>query len=178
MFNENYLDLRKKAFQLLEEKFPNEMRFSSAIKNQPYWTHLLNVHNYLITYGETDENVLIAALLHDAVEDSDISVSYLSLNFNAEIAKIVELLSKPSNYEDCDADIFYTNILKSKNVGALKIKVFDRIDNLLTNMAFNSDIIKVQKYINETEKYFRPIAEKVGLEIYLDSVIVYLKKNL
>lgn len=171
MNNTEYKQLRKKAFKLVYSKSKNEFRYFSPIEKQPYWTHLMNVHNYLVTWGETDYEVLIASILHDIVEDSDITISYIKGAFGKKVSDIVDICTKKTNQSD---QVFYTKILESKIVGAARIKTFDRIDNIITNYAYSDmekNPLKKQLKIDECVKYFIPIAKKAKLEKQFNSVL-------
>jgi GTP diphosphokinase / guanosine-3',5'-bis(diphosphate) 3'-diphosphatase len=151
-----------------------QMRFTSPLPNQPYWTHLMNVHNLLISWGVKDYEVLLAAVLHDLVEDSDVTLDYLKKNLSPKTAKLIALVSKPNNYSKEDARIFYGNISKNKN--AILIKIADRIDNLLTHKVYLKNKEELKDSILETKKYFKPMAKKVRLEKILKTVILYCEK--
>lgn len=171
---EEYLKLRKLAFNLVAKKSDGEMRHFSPIKNQPYWTHLMNVHNYLVIKELEDYEILLAAILHDIVEDSDVSIADITQNFNTRIATIVEAVTKKENYTPKD---FYTNILNNSDLGPCYIKVSDRIDNILTNYCYSYEKCQYYDQIEETRHWFIPMAERVGLVDDLISAINYYSKH-
>ena len=82
---------------------------------EPYYEHCLRVHNILKALDET-EDVLIAALLHDVVEDTEYTCSDIAKLFGEGVAMLVLECTKP-----------YTH-LHSRN--ALKIKFADMLDNV------------------------------------------------
>lgn len=169
-----YRELEKKAWALVAEKAGNEMRNSSAIPNQPYWTHLIEVHMAQVVNGVTDPEELLATILHDVVEDSDVTANYLAKEFSQKIADIVSLVSKPEPFVP---ETFYGSIMSAdEGIGlpAMRIKVHDRINNLITNMAHNLPE-KAEKYAAEARQYFMPMAEKVGLVQQLESAIRYVE---
>lgn len=172
---DTYIELRKKAFLLVKETSGDEMRYYSPIENQPYWTHLMNVHNFLITMAVDDYEILLAAILHDIVEDSNITIDQIEKEYSKRVAKIVHLTTKPNEYVPKD---FYNKVLKSKELGAKMIKVADRIDNMLTNYCYSEKAISTDKYLKETEDYFEPIALQIGWLRPLQSAIDYYKKHL
>lgn len=170
-----YIELRTQAFELVYEKSKGEMRYYSPIEKQPYWTHLMNVHNFLIIRGETDHEILLAAILHDVIEDSDITVEYLTKHFSIRISEHVQIVSKPDNF---DPEIFYKKILNNWDVAPMKIKVADRIDNMLTNYCYSDKATNTEKYLIETKKYFVPMAKKLGWEESLQNALLYYQKHL
>lgn len=169
-----YRKLEKKAWTLVAVKAGNEMRNSSAVPNQPYWTHLIEVHMAQITNGITDPEELLATILHDIVEDSDVTAEYLAKEFSQKIASIVSLVSKPEPFMP---EVFYGAIMSAdEHIGlpAMRIKVHDRINNLITNMAHNVPD-KAKKYTAEAQQYFTPMADKVGLIEPLEHAIRYVE---
>lgn len=169
-----YLKFRSNAFRLVEKSSDGEMRYFSPIENQPYWTHLMNVHNFLVINGEKDYEILVASILHDILEDTQISSDYLSKYFTERISKIVGLVSK---YNGIDEKTFYENILKSDDLGPSKIKVADRIDNILTNYCYSGGKVNIREKIIETRQYFIPMARRAGWLNPLREAIRFLEKN-
>jgi len=169
-----YRSLEKKAWALVAEKAGNEMRYYSAVPNQPYWTHMMEVHMALITHGVTDAEELLASILHDIVEDSDVTTAYLAREFSPRIAAIVGLVSKPDPFVP---EPFYSAIMMADDdigLPAMRIKVHDRINNLITNMTHNAPS-KAQEYATEARRYFMPMAKRVGLTQPLQNAIQYVE---
>ncbi len=168
-----YHALEKKAWALVAEKSNGEMRFSSAIPGQPYWTHLLEVHMAQVIGGVTDPEELLATILHDVVEDSDVTVEQLTFEYSSKIAAIVHIVSKPEPFIPAT---FYGNIMSASTdirLPAMRIKVRDRINNLITNMAHNTPE-KARAYVEEAGQYFMPMANQVGLTEELSRTIQYV----
>lgn len=92
-------------------------------EGEPYIGHLERVSNKL-----TKENTRIAGLLHDVVEDTELTFNDLrNLNFNEEIIEIVNLVTnttKDKSYHDK-----ITSIIESNNIEAIKLKYSDMSDN-------------------------------------------------
>lgn len=171
-----YRELEAKAWALVAEKAGNETRFASPVPNQPYWTHAMEVHMAQIVGGVTDREELIATILHDIVEDSDVTTEYLAAEFSPRIAAIVGLVSKP---EPFDPETFYGNIMIADEdiaLPAMRVKVRDRINNLITNMAHNRPE-KARAYLAEARRYFMPMAERVGLVDELERTIEYVAQT-
>ena len=169
-----YIELRTKAYDLVKLKSGDELRYYSPIEGQPYWTHLMNVHNFLIVQGVKDYEVLIASILHDIVEDSNITIKQISNEYTPRIAQLVSLTTKPK--ERYDSNVFYSAILEDED--ACKIKLADRIDNMLTNYCYSKQAMRTGKYIEETKSYFIPMAEKVGWQNELSNAMTYYEKHI
>lgn len=81
----------------LTERFDAALAYASALHRSqartssgvPYVAHLLAVAALVLESGEADEDVVIAALLHDAIEDQGVTVDDLSARFGARVASIV-----------------------------------------------------------------------------------------
>lgn len=133
----------------------------------PYIIHPLEVTSYLINLGIDDDITCAAAILHDVVEDCDISDPYNELaekyNLNKEIIDIVLLLTKPKDYKENDPTLekYYSKIKTNKK--ATIIKLSDRANNLSTIDAFTKE--KMIEYVNETKNLIFPIC-KYGKAYY------------
>jgi (p)ppGpp synthase/HD superfamily hydrolase len=94
--------------------------------DQPYWTHPLQVANVLYRELNGHGDEILAALLHDVVEDTEYSLSDLSsIGFNEETLEIVDLLTKqPGSYEEN-----IQRIIDSGNKSAMRVKLADNMVN-------------------------------------------------
>lgn len=175
--SKDYFDLRLKAFELLEKTTEGYFEKSSAFSFHPNRIHPWSLHLRLIVYGVTDRETLLAAILHDVVEDSETSMEDIRQEFGGRVAQIVDLLSKPKGLAEKEGeDEFYGRLLESNDKDAITIKVFDRIDNILANWTFKTDLKRVNWYLDNTKKYYTPLAEQVGLTKELNRIIGYLQE--
>jgi (p)ppGpp synthase/HD superfamily hydrolase len=89
----------------------------------PYFLHPIKVANNILN---ATENEYIAALLHDVVEDTSYTLSYIAGRWNTEVADIVALLTKDNSlsYEDN-----ISRIIDSGNVSAMLVKYSDNLIN-------------------------------------------------
>lgn len=90
----------------------------------PYFTHFLEVAEE-VPYPTEDE--LVAAMLHDIVEDTEVTLEQVSCQFGDNVSRVVSLLTKNPDlsYQD---NIF--RIIASKNKSAMKIKWADNLVNM------------------------------------------------
>ncbi|MDF2378604.1 MAG: HD domain-containing protein [Candidatus Gracilibacteria bacterium] len=128
----------------------------------PFVSHPYAVQALLRNAGVDDEEVLTAALLHDILEDTDLSKSYLAFRFGLRIADIVEMLSKQ--------DFWTTDFCKMKSnmdemeIGfghhpeAVVIKMADRLHNLQTIEGFKPK--KQQEYLYESTEVLMPVFDR------------------
>ena len=97
--------------------------------NIPYAIHPVRVILILRSVGFSEfehENLMIAALCHDLIEDTDTTFEEISDQFGVQVALIVDELSRPDNTNKND----WINTFETKSKEAKIIKMADRIDNL------------------------------------------------
>jgi (p)ppGpp synthase/HD superfamily hydrolase len=137
----------------------NQMRHSG----DPYFYHLLEVAN-LTTQYLFDTESIVAALLHDAVEDTDSFIEQIELIFNKEIADIVNILSKiTKDYKLSKEETFYKiNNTQDTKRKAIIIKVIDRLHNMRT-IHHIKPLSKQKRIASETLQFYIPLAKSVNL---------------
>jgi GTP pyrophosphokinase len=151
----------KNAIEFAEKAHIGQFRISG----EPYIYHPLSVCEILMDY-KADVNLLIAALLHDVVEDTDFSISDIDEKFGNDVSLIVDGLTKVKKdrlkKEEFEAINIEKLILTSeKDIRVAIIKIADRIHNMRT-----LSVKKIEKkipYANETLIFFVPLAGMLGL---------------
>ncbi|MGF9978191.1 HD domain-containing protein [Viridibacillus arvi] len=132
---------------------------------EPYITHPVAVCEILLEY-KADITSLISALLHDVVEDTDITIREIQLKFGKQVSTIVEGLTKVEKglLEKEEYTAINTEKLLTASIIDIRvavIKIADRLHNMRT-----LSIKKIEKkipYANETIIFFAPLAERLGL---------------
>ncbi len=133
---------------------------------QPYVTHPIAVAR-LLTPLHLDAQTIIAALLHDVVEDTEISTEEVAEKFGKPVAELVEGLSKLDKiqfetHEDAQAENFRKMLLAmARDVRVILIKLADRLHNMRTLDAMAHD--KSERIARETMEIYAPIANRLGL---------------
>lgn len=113
-------------------------------EGEPYIGHLERVSDKL-----TKDNTRIAGLLHDVVEDTDLTYDDLrKLNFNEEIIELVRLVTKNPNTTETYHERI-TSIIESKNIEAIKLKYSDMTDNCNMERLNKLDEDKRNYFINK-----------------------------
>ena len=170
-----------KEYSDFNENINNALQFSiKAHKNQfrksgePYVIHPILVATIAAFYSK-DEAMVIAALLHDVVEDTQFALEDIRQNFGLDAANIVDGLTKiteirdiefKSNIEDDktvqSALTFRKMLIASiKDIRILLVKLFDRTHNMLTLEALpKHKQIRISK---ETLVVYAPIAHRLGM---------------
>lgn len=151
-----------KAYQFGESAHIGQKRRSG----EPYFNHCSAVGNILASWG-LDENTIIAGLLHDTVEDTDISLENISEEFNQEIADLIEGVTKLSGIkfysrQHKQAENFMKMFLSvAKDIRVIIIKFADRLHNMRT--LEHLPLIKQRRIANETKDVYAPLAHRLGM---------------
>ncbi|OJD58638.1 HD domain-containing protein [Bacillus sp. NH11B] len=156
------LTLFKKAIKFAEQAHDGQYRQTG----EPYIMHPFAVTEILLNY-KADVTTLVAALLHDVVEDTEHSLEEVKLYFGATVQYIVDGLTKVKKlcgqkkalYEAIN---FKKLLLASQtDIRVGIIKVIDRLHNIKTLSVKKP--AKQVAYANETLTLFAPLAERFGL---------------
>ncbi len=154
------LDLIERAYRTAEHYHGGQKRKSG----DPYITHPLAVATILAELGMT-EPVIVAALLHDTVEDTPYSMEQLRAEFSDEVAQMVDgvtKLDKVTYGETAKAETIRKMIMAtSEEVRVLVIKLADRLHNMRT-LGFLRDEKRV-RIATETLNIFAPLAHRLGM---------------
>ncbi|MCU0104843.1 bifunctional (p)ppGpp synthetase/guanosine-3',5'-bis(diphosphate) 3'-pyrophosphohydrolase [Acholeplasma vituli] len=149
------------AYQLSSFKHAGQVRKSGA----PYITHPLAVA-YILSELSAGPNTLIAALLHDTLEDTNTTYDDLKNQFGEEVAQLVDGVTKIGkisyNQSISQADNHQKMLLAmGKDIRVVLIKIADRLHNMRTIHYQSSE--KQLKIANETLEIYAPLAHRLGL---------------
>ena len=160
--NDEDWNLIKRAFFLAKEAHEGVRRRSG----EPYLLHPIAVAKIVIEEIGLGVKSVVAALLHDVVEDTEYSVEDMERIFGPKIASMVDGLTKMSGVFNADtseqAEYFRKVLLTlSDDVRVILIKIADRLHNMRTlgAMPMNKQI----KITGETIYLFAPLAYRLGL---------------
>lgn len=152
----------KKAFDVAEELHANQKRKSG----EPYIIHPVAVAMYIAELG-MDENAVASALLHDVVEDTDYSLENVESEFNEDIMRMVDGVTKltrlkSQSKEEQHAETIRKIILATNtDVRIMIIKLSDRLHNMHT-MEYQSADKQIEK-ATETMQLYVPLARRLGM---------------
>jgi len=135
---ENQVELLSKAIDFATQAHAGQKRASG----EPYISHPLTVANTLIEWG-MDIDSVVAGVLHDTVEDADVTLDEIKNSFNEDIASLVDGTTKVSQARSGMKDLSNylpqtkDNLSKllialGKDIRVLIIKLADRLHNLNT----------------------------------------------
>ncbi|OLY91653.1 GTP pyrophosphokinase [Cnuella takakiae] len=154
--------LLRHAFEMAADAHKSMRRKSG----EPYILHPLAVARICVEEIGLGIRSTICSLLHDTVEDTDISLEDLQREFGSEIAKIVDGLTKISNVIDVNASQQAENFKKilltlTDDPRVILIKLADRLHNMRTLDSMKQE--KQLKIASETVYVYAPLAHRMGL---------------
>ena len=162
ILNEGDAKLIKRAFTISMEAH-KEMRRKSG---EPYIFHPLSVAEICVEEIGLGTTSIVAALLHDVVEDTDIQLKDLEQIFGKKIAKIIDGLTKIKGVFEYGTSAQAENFRKmlftlSEDVRVILIKLADRLHNMRTleSMPRNKQL----RVSSETIYLYAPLAHRLGL---------------
>ncbi|MFP7696061.1 RelA/SpoT family protein [Trueperella sp. LYQ143] len=156
------LDIQRilRAYDVAEHAHAHQKRKSG----EPYITHPVAVATILAELG-MDEDTLVAALLHDTVEDTSYSLKQLTKDFGPTVALLVDGVTKLDKVEYGDAAQAETVrkmvIAMAKDIRVLLIKLGDRLHNARTWKYVESG--SAQRKARETLEIYAPLAHRLGM---------------
>ena len=134
---------------------------------EPYYTHPVEVANILAEM-KMDVGTIVTAILHDTLEDTEATYEDLKKKFGAEVADLVNGVSKLTRIESQtregkQAENFRKLLLAmSEDIRVLLVKLADRLHNMRTMDAVKSND-KKRRVALETLEIYAPLAERVGV---------------
>ena len=156
------LDMIQRAFQMADDAHGGVRRRSG----EPYICHPLAVARLLVDLGMDTESIA-AALLHDVVEDTPITIEQVKGKFGADVALLVDGVTKLtkiqfSSIEEQQAENLRKMLLAmSQDVRVMIIKLCDRLHNMRTGDAWSEQ--KRRDKALETMEVYAPIANRLGI---------------
>lgn len=162
--SEKPYDLEKitQAYEVAEKAHTGQVRTSG----EPYITHPLSVAAILLDFC-MDTDTICAALLHDVVEDTEVTLEELRKRFGDDVALMVDGVTKiglvplNSKEEQQAENIRKILMAMSKDIRVIIIKLADRLHNMRTLSARPPH--KQRKTSLETMNFYAPIAHRLGM---------------
>ena len=181
MDNTDNQALLLKAVKFAAEKHRFQRRKDA--KKTPYINHPINVVNMLANEGEeSDTNLLIAALLHDTLEDTKTKPEEIEKEFGPEVLLIIQEVTDNKMFPSPLRKKLQVKNAHKKSISAKKIKIADKICNI-------RDIITIPpkywttkrklEYVEWTEKVVNEVrGVNQNLEIIYDDLVRNIKEQL
>ncbi len=159
-----------KAYNFALEAHQNQKRDEGV----PYIIHPVAVAN-ILTELKLDSATITTGLLHDTIEDTNITYDTVKKEFGEEVANLVEGVTKISALEDkasnnSKAENFRKLILAtSKDIRVLLVKLADRLHNMRT-IQFVKNEEKIIRKAKETMEIYAPLADRMGMNRIRDEL--------
>lgn len=157
------IELVKRAFVVARDAHKGQTRSSG----EPYITHPVAVAT-IIAEMKLDHEAVMAALLHDVIEDTSYTEEQLAAEFGTSVAEIVQGVSKLDKLkfrtrQEAQVENFRKMILAmTKDIRVVLIKLADRTHNMRTLGALRPD--KRRRIAQETLEIYSPLAHRLGIE--------------
>lgn len=155
--------LVKKAYLFAKDAHGNQKRHSG----DPYFSHPVSVAE-ILTELKLDDESIITALLHDVVEDTDVTLDEIEKNFGEEVAKLVDGVTKlgklgtMSHDEKVAENFRKLTMAMSEDIRVLLVKLADRLHNMRT-LFYVPSMDKKTKKARESLEIYAPLAGRIGL---------------
>jgi len=152
----------RKAFEFAHALHAEQRRKSG----EPYIVHPVSVAEILCEY-RMDETSLVAAILHDVVEDTHVSVEEVTDKFGTSVGSIVDGLTKlakvefRSTQEKLAENFRKMVVAMSRDIRVIIVKLADRTHNMRTLKALSAE--KRERIAEETLEIYAPIAGRLGM---------------
>lgn len=156
------LELVRRAYDFALEKHQGQVRASG----ERYFTHLVET-GLLVCDLKLDVPSLAAAMLHDIIEDCGVGRDELAGLFGAEIADIVEGVSKLTRIEfdsreEKQAESFRKMLIAmARDIRVILVKLCDRLHNMRTLQFLSEE--KRRRIAQETKDIYAPLANRLGI---------------
>jgi len=163
-------DSLNKAYNFALEAHQNQKRDEGV----PYIIHPVAVAK-ILTELKLDSATITTGLLHDTIEDTNVTYETVRKEFGDEVANLVEGVTKISALEDkastdSKAENFRKLILAtSKDIRVLLVKLADRLHNMRT-IQFVKDKDKIIRKAKETMEIYAPLADRMGMNRIRDEL--------
>ena len=163
----------EKAVSFMKATHQHQTRKSG----HPYYTHTLNVAKYASEHSK-EPYIVIAALLHDIVEDTGMGLEEIGVRFGSKVEKLVKLLSNIKGaFKKYKLDSKKEQVaLLASDKEAILIKACDRLHNLQTLGAMPRH--KQKAKAEETLEYYTPVIRAAGFEKLAEQLEEIAKKFL
>ncbi len=160
--SEKELAVLRKAYVFSGQAHKGQVRRSG----EPYLSHPLEVTAYLADM-KLDRTTLVAALLHDVLEDTETTPAALRESFGPEVADLVEGVTKISRVQEVSPEVRRAETLRkiilamTDDIRIIFIKLADRVHNLKTLKYLGEE--KQRQVARETLDIYAPIANRLGM---------------
>ena len=157
------LELIRKAYGIAEKYHQGQFRKSG----EPYITHPLEVA-YILTTLNTGPSTIAAALVHDVIEDTSMTIEEMTAELGEDVAQIVDGVTKISKLKYMTQEKALAQdhqkilLAMAKDIRVILVKIADRLHNMRT-LEFHNDPEKIKRIAQETLDLYAPLAHRLGM---------------
>ncbi|WP_243516975.1 sodium:solute symporter family protein [Candidatus Cardinium sp. cBcalN1] len=152
----------QKTISFIKEAHGTAMRKSG----EPYYTHPMAVAEIVLTVTK-DPDTILAALLHDLIEDTNVTLNYIELKYGSSVAYIVDMLTHYNTFGypwKLDKSDKQELLDACKDIRVVQVKLADRLHNLRT-IAIRKPVDQL-RIVKETRVFYIPWAKKHNLTLW------------
>jgi guanosine-3',5'-bis(diphosphate) 3'-pyrophosphohydrolase len=156
-------NLIRRAYEYAARAHQEQIRYSG----EPYINHPLAVAETLVML-QLDDITITAGLLHDVVEDTNVTESNIETEFGKEVASLVDGVTKlgrleyKSKVEQQVENLRKMFLAMAKDIRVILIKLADRLHNMRT-LRYHHSVQKQKEIAEETLEIFAPLAHRLGI---------------
>lgn len=170
-YSEDETALLQSAFEFAKKAHHGQVRASG----EPYVFHVISVAEILLGLN-LDTDSIVAALLHDVIEDTEVDYDDLKEEYGEEIATLVDSVTKMKGFSNLNKENSKSGVLKeglkaenlrklllamAKDVRVVMIKLADRLHNMRT--LYHLPARKQKIIAQETAEIYAPLANRLGI---------------
>ena len=160
----------QQALTLAEKHHAGQVRNAEKPKNTPYIIHPIGCALWLIEQKITDIDIIIATILHDTLEDTQLSPDTIKSQFGKRILELVKSVTRERSTDETEEQkrvnkIEHFKKLTDEPAATKLIKAADFLDNMRSwpFVPINASMAyKIPRWIKEAEQYYIPIANAVA----------------
>lgn len=159
-------DTEDKTSKLLEcWDFASKHHKGQWYGSKPYMYHLKKVSDIALDFGYTDESILMSCLLHDIIENTEVTYKDIKENFGEEVAEIVYCVTDELGRSRKERKSkTYKKICN--NPKSIVVKLCDRISNITESMGNDNYNLKLMKmYLDEHNEFVNGISNDDSLDL-------------
>lgn len=163
--NEEQITVIHRAFVIAEKAHTGQTRCSG----EPYITHPVAVAK-ILAQMRLDYQSIMAALMHDVIEDTPVDKATIAQEFGTQVADLVDGVSKLTQIEfssraEAQAENFRKMVLAMvRDIRVILVKLADRLHNMRTLEVLNPE--KRRRIARETLEIYAPIANRLGMHAF------------
>ena len=163
-------ELINEAFNFSKKAHSKQKRVSG----DPFFEHPIQVAR-LLSEIKLDGSAIVAGLLHDTVEDTNINIKEINNKFGSEISYLVDGLTKieqislKKNSKTSSENFRKLLLATTQDIRVILIKLADRLHNMRT-LHYFKDNNKKYKIAYETQEIYAPLAQRLGIREWQDEL--------